>query len=83
MIDPTKRRETKRALAEIELLTKKYMDQGMTREEARDRAYKDRRDNPRMDYRRMKKLPDLVYVVKRRSAVRIKKKDSKVRIRKK
>jgi len=55
LIDPIKRRDTKKALAKIQVLAEKYIAQGMSKEDARDRAYREARDNPRMSIKRYKK----------------------------
>lgn len=41
----------KKALKHLEVLTEKYVAEGMSEEDARQRAQKEMRDNPRKDWR--------------------------------
>jgi hypothetical protein len=52
MIDPIKRRNTKKALEKIKKRTEEIMAEGKSERAARDQAFKEARDNPRRDYRR-------------------------------
>lgn len=54
-VDPIKRRDTKKGLAIIEKAAAKYMALGMSKTAARDRAYREARDNPRKTIKRAKK----------------------------
>jgi hypothetical protein len=52
MIEPIKRRDTKKALERIKKRTKEIMAEGKSEQAARDQAFNEARDNPRKDYRR-------------------------------
>jgi len=51
MTEPIKRRDTKKALKKIDALAQKYIKEGMSKKDARDRAHKEARNNPRANIR--------------------------------
>jgi len=57
VIDPIKRRDMKKTLAKIDKLAQKYMNKGLSKREARSRAYAEARDNPRKNFKAYKKKP--------------------------
>jgi hypothetical protein len=53
MVEPSRRREKDAAV--VNKLAAKYIAQGMSKAEAREKAYKEARSGPRRDVRRLKK----------------------------
>ena len=49
---PFMRRTTKEVIARIQKVVAKYVEQGMSLKDARERAHLEARDNPRRDIRR-------------------------------